>query len=70
MTVAGPDQALTQSFRELVQERLAADPVFAAALLSEGIDLLLAGELGTGNMILRDYIKAMRSLTPVPKPRA
>jgi hypothetical protein len=50
--------AVTRSFKELVQGRVARDPDFAAALLREGIDTLLTGDVDTGKAILRDYIKA------------
>jgi hypothetical protein len=50
--------ALTKSFKELVQGRVARDPAFAAALLREGIDTMLTGDVDTGKAILRDYIKA------------
>ena len=50
--------ALTRSFKELVQSRVVRDPDFGAALLREGIDTLLAGDVDTGKAILRDYIKA------------
>lgn len=50
--------ALTRSFKELVQNRVGADPEFGAALLREGIDTMLAGDVDTGKAILRDYIKA------------
>ena len=50
--------ALTRSFKELVQKHVAEDPAFAEALLREGIDLMLAGDVETGKAILRDYIKA------------
>lgn len=50
--------ALTRSFKELVQERVAADPAFGQALLRESIDTMLAGDVDTGKSILRDYIKA------------
>ena len=49
---------LTRSFKELVQRHVADDPAFAEALLREGIDLMLAGEVEAGKAILRDYIKA------------
>lgn len=42
----------------MVQSRLAHDPDFAAALLRDGIDTLLTGDVDTGKPILRDYIKA------------
>jgi hypothetical protein len=48
----------TKSFKELVQRRVARDPAFGTALLREGIDTMLAGDLETGKSILRDYIKA------------
>jgi hypothetical protein len=49
---------VTRSFKELVQSRVARDPDFAAALLREGIDTMLTGDVDTGKAILRDYIKA------------
>jgi hypothetical protein len=52
------DMALTRSFRELVQKRVASDPGFGAALLREGVDSMLAGDVDAGKTILRDYIKA------------
>lgn len=50
--------ALTRDFKELVREHVAADPPFAAALLREAVDCLLAGDVDTGKAVLRDYIKA------------
>jgi DNA-binding phage protein len=49
---------LTRSFKELVLRHVAADPAFAEALLREGVDTMLAGDIDTGKAILRDYIKA------------
>jgi len=54
----GQGMALTRSFRDLVQKRVANDPAFGAALLLEGIDTMLTGDVDTGKAILRDYIKA------------
>jgi DNA-binding phage protein len=50
--------ALTRDFKELVQKRVARDPAFRDALLREGVDTLLAGDVNAGKAILRDYIKA------------
>jgi DNA-binding phage protein len=50
--------ALTRSFKELVQRRVASDAAFGEALLREGIDTMLTGDVDTGKAILRDYIKA------------
>jgi len=49
---------LTRSFKELVGRHVANDPAFGEALLREGIDTMLAGDVDTGRAILRDYIKA------------
>jgi hypothetical protein len=49
---------LTKSFKELVQRRVSHDPKFAAALLREGVDTMLTGDVDAGKAILRDYIKA------------
>jgi hypothetical protein len=50
--------AKTGSFKELVQTRVKKDKKFAEALLREGIDAMLSGDVDTGKTILRDYIKA------------
>ena len=50
--------ALTREFKELVQKRVARDPAFRDALLREGVDTMLAGDVDAGKAILRDYIKA------------
>ena len=42
--------ALTRSFKELVQKRVASDPAFGEALLREGIDTMLAGDVDTGRL--------------------
>lgn len=48
---------LTRSFDQLVHRHAATDSVFADALLREGIDCMLAGDIETGKALLRDYIK-------------
>jgi DNA-binding phage protein len=50
--------AVTKSFKELVQRRVAVDAAFAENLLREGIDTMLTGDIEAGKAILRDYIKA------------
>jgi hypothetical protein len=56
----GAVMLLTRSFKELVQLHVASDPVFAEALLREGIDAMLAGNIDTGKRVLRDYIRYCR----------
>ena len=41
-----------------MQRRVASDAAFGEALLREGIDTMLTGDVDTGKAILRDYIKA------------
>jgi hypothetical protein len=50
--------ARTKSFKVLVQQHVKGDAKFAEALLREGIDAMLSGDLDTGKTIMRDYIKA------------
>jgi DNA-binding phage protein len=50
--------ASTKSFKALVQGQVKADRKFAEALLREGIDAMLSGDVDSGKTILRDYIKA------------
>lgn len=50
--------AKTKSFRALVERHLKCDKKFADALLREGIDAMLSGDLDTGKTIMHDYIKA------------
>ena len=49
---------LTRSFKATIQARVARDPVFRDALLTEGVSALLEGDLDTGKAVLRDYINA------------
>lgn len=50
--------ALTRSFKDTVHARVARDPAFKQALLTEGVNALLEGDIDTGKAVLRDYINA------------
>lgn len=50
--------ARSKSFKELVQGQIQKDKKFAEALLREGVDAMLSGDVNTGKTIIRDYIKA------------
>jgi DNA-binding phage protein len=50
--------ARTKSFNHLVRQHVKDDAKFAEALLREGIDAMLSGDIETGKTIMRDYIKA------------
>jgi len=50
--------ALTREFRTTLLQRAQGDAEFRQALLKEGIDTMLAGDVATGKAILRDYINA------------
>ena len=49
---------LTRSFKETVMARIDRDAEFRDALLREGIECLLSGDVDTGKAVLRDYINA------------
>ena len=50
--------ALTRSFRDTIQTRVENDPAFREALLKEGLEIMLAGDVDAGKVILRDFINA------------
>ncbi len=50
--------ALTRDFKETVRTRAQRDPAFRRALLEEGVACMLAGDIETGKIVLRDYINA------------
>ena len=49
---------LTRNFKETIRECVERDPAFREALLTEGIECLLAGDVDAGKAVLRDYINA------------
>ena len=49
---------LTRDFKDTVQVRAQHDPDFREGLLKEGVECLLAGDVETGKIVLRDYINA------------
>jgi hypothetical protein len=49
---------LTGSVRELIDGYIVSDPAFREALIQEAVEAMLAGDVETGKIILRDYIKA------------
>ena len=50
--------ALTRDFKETIRARVKRDPAFRKALLREGIENFLSGDVETGKIILRDFINA------------
>jgi len=48
--------ALTRDFKETIQANVERDPLFRQALLEEGVQCLLSGDVETGKAILRDDI--------------
>jgi len=47
--------ALTRNFKETIQARVERDPAFREALLKEGVECLLSGDVETGKTLFRDY---------------
>ena len=52
---------LTRDVKETIRARIKRDPEFGEELLKEGIECLLAGEMDTGKILLRDYITPPQS---------
>ncbi|HTV60598.1 MAG TPA: transcriptional regulator [Verrucomicrobiae bacterium] len=50
--------ALTRDFKETIGARVQRDPGFRLALLREGIETLLSGDVEAGKIILCDFINA------------
>jgi DNA-binding phage protein len=55
--------ALTRDFKETIRARVKRDPGFRKALLREGIENFLSGDVETGKVILRDFINATVGFT-------
>jgi hypothetical protein len=49
---------LTRDFKETIRARVDRDPKFRRALLREGVEAMLAGDIATAKTVLRDYINA------------
>jgi DNA-binding phage protein len=54
---------LTRDFKETIRARVKRDPGFRRALLREGIENFLSGDVETGKIILRDFINATVGFT-------
>ena len=57
--------AITREFRATLLERAQKDAGFRRAMLKEGVDALLAGDLETGKAMLRDYINMAVGFGPL-----
>jgi hypothetical protein len=49
---------LTRNFKKTIRARAKRDPGFRKALLREGIENFLSGDVETGKIIFRDFINA------------
>lgn len=49
---------LTIDFRETIRERAQTDAAFRRGLLKEAVELMLSGDVKTGQKIIRNYINA------------
>lgn len=54
---------LTRDFKETIRSRAGRDPRFRRALLREGVEAMLGGDVATAKTILRDYINATMGFT-------
>jgi DNA-binding phage protein len=58
---------LSREFKELVVARAKEDPQFRRELIVEAINMILAGEITPGRLMLRDYINATGAMTDICK---
>ncbi len=54
---------LTSDFKVTVRDRALRDREFRQGLLREGVECMLAGDVDTGKVVLRDYINATVGFT-------
>jgi DNA-binding phage protein len=54
---------LTRDFKETIRARVVRDARFRRELLREGLESMLAGDVATAKIILRDYINATVGFT-------
>jgi DNA-binding phage protein len=54
---------LSRDFKQTIRARVERDPKFRSALLREGVETMLAGDVTTAKTILRDYINATVGFT-------
>ena len=50
--------AITRDYKDTINERVASEPAFTAALLDEAITLFLNGEPEVARLVLRDLVNA------------
>lgn len=48
--------ALTRDFKETIRARVTNDPTFREALLKEGAECLLFGDIDIGKTVFREYL--------------
>lgn len=48
--------ALTRDFKETIRARVTNDPAFHEALLKEGVECLLSGDVDIGETVFREYL--------------
>jgi DNA-binding phage protein len=58
---------LTHDFKETIRARAEKDPAFRQALLREGVECLINGDLATGKAVLRDYVNATSGFQKLEK---
>lgn len=58
---------LTESFNNIVQTRISADPAYRQALLREAVECFLQADLETGKALLRSYLQATSGYTELER---
>ena len=58
---------LSREFKEVVVARAKKDPEFRRELIVEAINMILAGDITPGRLMLRDYINATGAMNDICK---
>jgi len=58
---------LTRDYKETIRARIQSDPAFKAALLIDALECFLSGDVETGKIVLRDFIKATSGFEQLSK---
>jgi len=59
--------SMTESFTDLVLEKMAKDPAFRGALYQEALDCIREGDVTTGRDMLRDYFNEDLPVSVAPR---
>jgi len=57
----------TRDYKETIRARVQRDPAFREALLKDALGCFLSGDVETGKIVLKDFIKSTSSFEEISK---